>query len=52
MTEQAVALKQLGRCRGELTRQQLRTLKGQILAGDPAGAISGLQTILNRNRSR
>lgn len=44
------ALKHLKRCRGELTLQQVRTLRGQILAGDPAGAISGLQTILNRKR--
>lgn len=50
MDERQKALRQLGRCRRKLTRQQMRTLKGQILAGDPAGAISGLQTILNRNR--
>lgn len=52
MDERQKALRHLGRCRGELTRQQIRTLRGQILAGDPAGAISGLQTILNRNRNR
>lgn len=53
MDERQKALRQLGRCRGgELTRQQIRTLRGQILAGDPTGAISGLQTILNRNRNR
>lgn len=50
--EMQSALKHLKQCRGELTRQQIRTLKGQILAGDPAGAISGLQTILGRNRKR
>ena len=52
MSEQAFALKHLKQCREELTRQQIRTLKGQILAGDPAGAISGLQTILNRKRNQ
>lgn len=52
MMGKEAALRHLGRCRGELPRQQIRTLKGQILAGDPAGAISGLQTILNRNRNR
>ncbi len=29
-----------------LTRQQYKTLKGQILAGDPDGAIKGLKRIL------
>lgn len=29
-----------------LTRQQFKTLRGQILAGDPAGAMKGLQRIL------
>lgn len=52
MDERQKALRQLGRCRGELTRQQIKTLRGQILAGDSAGAISGLQTILNRKRLR
>ena len=34
--------------RGHLTRQQYKTLKGQILAGDPAGAMRGLARILDR----
>jgi hypothetical protein len=29
-----------------LSRQQYKTLKGQILAGDPDGALRGLQRIL------
>ena len=29
-----------------LTRQQYKTLKGQILAGDPDGALRGLQRLL------
>ena len=31
-----------------LTPQQYKTLRGQILAGDPVGAIKGLQKILTR----
>lgn len=30
----------------QLTRQQYKTLKGQILAGDSDGAMRGLQKIL------
>ena len=33
-----------------LTQQQLRTLKGQALAGDIDGAEKGLYTILQRKR--
>ena len=33
-----------------LTRQQLKTLRGQILAGDPVGAMKGLQNILEKRR--
>lgn len=29
-----------------LTRQQYRTLRGQILAGDPHGAMRGLRKLL------
>lgn len=31
-----------------LTYQQYQTLKGQILAGNPQGAMRGLDKILNR----
>lgn len=34
-----------------LTQQQYQTLKGLILAGDPEGAMRGLDSILKR-RSR
>mgnify|MGYP003307317287 CR=1 FL=1 len=34
--------------RDKLTKQQYRTLKGQILAGDIDGAMRGLQKILER----
>jgi len=40
------ALRILARYRKVITRQQFRTLKGQILAGDPTGAIKGLRRIL------
>ena len=42
-------MKMLKAHRNELTRQQLRTLKGQALAGDTDGAIKGLKKILQRN---
>lgn len=38
-------LKQHG---GELTRQQMKTLRGQALSGDVDGAYRGLQRILGR----
>lgn len=34
-------------CRDRLTKQQYRTLKGQILAGDGEGAMKGLRRLLN-----
>ena len=36
--------------RDKLTKQQYRTLKGQILAGDSDGAMRGLQKILGKGR--
>ena len=33
---------------GILTAQQVRTLRGQLLAGDAEGAFNGLQTLLAR----
>ena len=33
-----------------LTRQQFKTLRGQVLAGDPDGAMKGLQNILEKRR--
>lgn len=44
-------LKILGRYRNTLTRQQLKTLRGQALAGDTQGAMRGLKTILARRES-
>lgn len=40
------ALIQLKGARGHLTRQQYRTLRGQVLAGDHEGAIKGLRKLL------
>ena len=34
--------------RTDLTAQQYQTLRGQVLAGDDAGALKGLEKILNR----
>lgn len=44
------ALKQIDAARHRLTKQQQKTLRGQVLAGDSAGAMRGLQRILNRPR--
>ena len=35
-----------------LTHQQYQTLKGQILAGNHAGAMRGLNNILQRRKER
>lgn len=35
-----------------LTNQQYQTIKGLILAGDPDGAMRGLETILKRKKER
>lgn len=42
------ALKDLKRARPYLTPQQYRTIKGQILAGSPIGAMKGLERLLQR----
>ncbi len=44
------ALKELKKAKTRLTTQQYRTIKGQILAGYPVGAMKGLQKIINRTR--
>lgn len=40
------AVIQLKACRDRLTRQQYKTLEGQILAGDSEGAMKGLRKLL------
>ena len=42
------ALKELKRARQYLTPQQYRTIKGQILAGSPVGAMKGLERLLQK----
>lgn len=42
------ALAQLKNERQHLTAQQYKTLKGQVLAGDPKGALQGLKKIKGR----
>ncbi len=44
------ALGHLRNAKQQLTRQQFQTLRGQILAGDPEGAMKGLQRLLNQRR--
>lgn len=44
------ALAYLKKKKPELTMQQYRTIKGQILAGDEAGAIRGIDRVVERNR--
>lgn len=36
-------------CRDRLTKQQYKTLKGQILAGDGDGAMRGLRKLLMKD---
>lgn len=43
------AFKTLKANKGNLNKQQYRTLKGQILAGDKEAAMKGLNKILRRN---
>ena len=43
------AVMNLKACRDRLTKQQYKTLKGQILAGDSDGAMKGLRRLLMKN---
>lgn len=40
------ALIQVKACRDRLTYQQYKTLRGQVLSGDPDGALKGLRKLL------
>lgn len=42
------ALIQIKACRSRLTAQEYLTLRGQVFAGDPDGALRGLRKILRR----
>lgn len=47
------ALIQLKATKDRLSKQQYKTLRGQVLAGDPDGAMKGLRNILQRqNKSK
>lgn len=43
-------LRKLRACNGCLSRQQYKTLRGQAIAGDIAGANKGLEMLLRRWR--
>lgn len=45
------ALIQLNRARSQLTRQQYKTLRGQILAGNHEAALKGLNKLTERRHS-
>ena len=44
------ALIQIKACKDRLTPQQFKTLRGQVLAGDPDGALKGLKRILRKEK--
>ena len=46
------ALMILRNTKHRLTKQQFKTLRGQVLAGDPDGAMKGLRNILQRRAER
>lgn len=49
MTEQEAAYRCLREYKSALTRQQMRTLAGQVKAGQVAAAMKGLNTIVERS---
>lgn len=49
VTKRALAVLRVKKSR--LTKQQYKTLKGQVLAGNADAAMQGLQKILERSRS-
>lgn len=42
----------LNKHRSQLTKQEFKTLKGQVIAGDYKGAKKGLKKILKRNENK
>lgn len=46
------ALMHVKACKDRLTRQQYKTLKGQILAGDADGAMNGPRRLLREANAR
>lgn len=45
-SQQAAAIKALRQLRGVMDARQLRTIRGQVLAGDVRGAQKGVQRVL------
>lgn len=48
----AAALGHLKANNRNLTQQQFKTLRGQILAGDPDGAMKGLHRLITENNKK
>lgn len=46
------ALVLLRNTKHRLSKQQYKTLRGQVLAGDPEGAMKGLRNILSRRLTK
>ena len=46
--DMTVALIKIRRNKQKLTKQQIRTLKGQVFSGDITGAMKGLDKLLTR----
>lgn len=44
-------IKNLSKHRDKLTKQQLKTIRGQALAGDLTGARKGLNHLINRSEN-
>ena len=42
------AFKELKKHKNQLTKQQYRTIKGQLIAGDITGGMKGLKRLLNK----
>jgi hypothetical protein len=51
MTDLNAVMRALKANTGRLTRQQIKTLRGQALKGDTDGASKGLERLLTRRRS-
>lgn len=45
------ALALIDRDRMQLTRQQVQTLRGQVLSGDPDGAVKGLNELRRKKNN-
>lgn len=48
MSGTQMVLKEIKKYRKTISTQQMRTLRGQVLAGDIAGAMRGLDKLIGR----